>query len=290
MDTSIISHKLARHRATLGTETPYPVRPLRTASGIGDGTAIYFAGDDYLLHLSPAAHPQVAEEQRAAIVHAKAALPEALARHIIDVVDHGEMDGRSWILQPLLTPFSSNSFISKFQRLCVRPQLLQWLRDLAFLSSASSGAIGDFKRSLGHLANMANLPKTLRSRAQEGMDLIADGQFKPSHVPMHGDLWKGNILLKSRSHFVVIDWRGSKMNGYGIFDLIRYAQCEGLGSRRLLHELQIHARASDIQTAHTDIPLLGALGHFAQHLGQFPENRFIEMAANCHDTWERAIG
>jgi hypothetical protein len=66
----------------------------------------------------------------------------------------------------------------------------------------------------------------------------------PNYVLMHGDFWKGNILIAPKAdfpaagtrwneRFVIIDWPGSITQGYAMFDLIRLAQSFRLSSNAL---------------------------------------------------------
>lgn len=292
MDAALIRQRLAPHwaRLTPGQETPLTVTLLRTGGGLGDGTSLYIVGDQYLLHVSPRAFPHVAEEQRIAIARVKAALPDTLARHIIDVIDHGVMDGMSWMLQPLLSPLSPYRVAARLQRLYIRPGILRWLQGIARLSAPGAEATHEFRQSLQTLMDMPAAPASLRRSAHKALELIDNGSFEPRFTPMHGDLWRGNIMLGARWNFAVIDWRGSRMEGYGIFDLMRYALSDRLSERSLRQQLDAHARAMKIDPAHTAIVLLAGLGHFARHLGEFPEARFMTMAEECYAAWERATG
>jgi aminoglycoside phosphotransferase (APT) family kinase protein len=105
---------------------------------------------------------------------------------------------------------------------------------------------------------------------------------------MHGDLWQDNLLRQQDGSLAVIDWGGSATQGYAVYDLVRLAQSFRLTKTRLHDELAWQAgrlgHASDGLTLH----LLGALGHYAARLGEFPRERFCAMAQSCWSIFKSA--
>jgi streptomycin 6-kinase len=108
---------------------------------------------------------------------------------------------------------------------------------------------------------------------------MASGRFAPRACPMHGDLWKGNVLHGAASTaFTLVDWRGSEADGFPVFDLIRAAESFGLSPKALQRELQLHRAALRCQMQDLPLYLLGALGHYASHLGEMSRALFLRMA------------
>jgi hypothetical protein len=105
---------------------------------------------------------------------------------------------------------------------------------------------------------------------------------------MHNDLWKGNILLPSSGDedeqafpFFVIDWRGSRIDGFPLFDLVRLSMSLKFSARELRQEL-IHSCQS-LGCEFSDAPcyVATALGEIASRRDQFPVQAFLGMAEHC---------
>ncbi len=129
---------------------------------------------------------------------------------------------------------------------------------------------------------MAALPDGLRRAAQEQARLLNAGEVRAHHVPMHGDLWKGNILRQHDGSLALIDWAGSEVQGYAMYGLIRAAISLGVSRRRLAVEIEWHRQALGGSRHLPELHLLGALGHYARHLGEFPPDRFATSAQECY--------
>jgi hypothetical protein len=111
---------------------------------------------------------------------------------------------------------------------------------------------------------------------------LSSGSFAPRTTPMHGDLWKGNVLHGSGSTpFTLVDWRGAEIDGFPVFDLVRAASSFGLSPRGLRRELQLHQAALGCQAEDLPLYLLGALGHYALHRGEMPLDLLRTMIDDC---------
>jgi hypothetical protein len=151
------------------------------------------------------------------------------------------------------------------------------------------GPSEDIDTSLRALANCPyEYLSTAAACALTGLDR---GDFQPRSTLMHGDFWIGNILLdpSASREFVVIDWRGCAIDGYAIFDLVKFAESANLGARSLKKELVEHAKILGCRIHDTRTYLLAALGHVWLHLDQFPPERFYAMARRNLQTLECAI-
>ena len=264
------------------------VRLFRDRSGVADSTALYWVGQGFLMHLSSETFPDVAAEEVAAMETARERLGAA-GGAILDVPASGRIGARSFMLLPRCVPVAPGRVGGWLPRRRLRPKVLHWLRDLAALSEpANPAAAQKFTANLTALAELEQLSPDVRAAAEAAVAEIAAGRMRPRFTPMHGDLWRGNILTAPGRPFVVIDWRGSAMQGYGIFDLIRFGSSYGVGPAGLRSELLAHAAVLGIEPAQTRSVLLAALGHIALHLGEFPLERFVEMAESCHHVWARS--
>lgn len=265
---------------------PIGVELLRANSGVADGTSIYLVENKYILHLSPPLFPQVALEEAHAMEHARARLQAKAGDVILPVVAKGSIDDRSFIVIPLCKPINSGRIIGSIQRLAIRPKVLEWLRQLAEMSSEpDQAALSRYQSGLEKMCAAESINGRLREAAEFGLARINSG-FVPRFTPMHGDLWRGNIMLFRDKRFAVIDWRGSRMQGFGIYDLIRFAKCYKIPNKLLRQEITAH---QNILGGQSDIILAGALAHIFSHLGEFPVERFLAMAEACFRAHDRAL-
>jgi hypothetical protein len=89
--------------------------------------------------------------------------------------------------------------------------------------------------------------------------------------------------------FMVIDWRGSQVDGFPIFDLVRFAESAGLSSKALRAELAQHAERLECGIGDTRDYLSAALGLIWANLDQFPPERFALMGTRNLQTLEAAL-
>lgn len=268
-----------------GAETAIPVRTIRTTSSVADGSAIYIAADKYVVQISPAEFPKAAEDARLATERARQRLGAELGSVILPILGHGEISSRSYSIFELCKPLSNNRFGKVIQRTLLRPRISEWLRKVAALPEASSNNAADrFRLNLMALAEHAASSQILRHAAENGLSVLNDG-FVPRFVPMHGDLWEGNIVLRKDGGYAVIDWAGSQMEGYGVYDLVRFSQAFRFSKRLLRKELFEHER---LLGGHADLYLAAAIGHIVRNLGEFPLDRCIAMGESCFRTLEGA--
>jgi hypothetical protein len=217
---------------------------------------------------------------------ARDALGERLGRPIPTPLDQWEVEGISCALFEELTPISRNRVRRFLQLRKTTPQVLEWLRQIADLNrGANVGAQACVKA-------LAGCPfEPLRAAAAKAFARISAGTFVVRSAVMHGDLWIGNVLLDSSGarDFMVIDWRGSNIDGFPIFDLVKFAESVRMPARALRAELAAHAERLGCSLEDTYIYLVAALGYIWRNLDQFPPERFAEMAAGNLATMKAAL-
>jgi hypothetical protein len=106
---------------------------------------------------------------------------------------------------------------------------------------------------------------------------------------MHNDLWKGNILLPSGDDhrdkqtfpFFVIDWRGSRVDGFPLFDLVRVSMSLQLTAKELRRELMHSCQSLGCDFSDAPYYVAAALGEIASRNDQFPLQAFLGMAEHC---------
>jgi Phosphotransferase enzyme family len=189
----------------------------------------------------------------------------------------GTIDGLSYAIFPHCRSMSASRTVWTVQRAWIRPVVLSWLRG-ATATTVSDATEREreegFVIPLEYLAGWGSMPAELRSAARVATQRLKDGLWEPRHCLMHGDLWKGNILVAPRSRgfrqFVLIDWGASIVRGYGMYDLLRVAASTKLRRYRLGREVKAHCQILGCEFVDARSHLLAALGHFGMNLGHYP--------------------
>ena len=260
---------------------------IRTSSIVADGTAIFVLDGQFAMFLSPDAYRDAADQQRRAMVTMNVALGDQLGERILPIIGAGSLSERSVLILPECKPLKSGRISRRLQQGRVINEILPWLRALALRSDVCNEASNEFASSLDALVAMGDLRGDIREDAKRLKNSIEQGALKVTHSPMHGDLWRNNIMERD-GRLVVIDWAGSACQGYAIYDLLRFHQSFGLSGKRLGTEMNWYIEtlgSRDAVSAH----LLGALGHYAIRMGEFPRDRFLILAADCYSALQSGL-
>ena len=159
---------------------------------------------------------------------------------------------------------------------------MDWLREIAGTQGEESHDVSEhFSSRLSALAEFDGLDRMVLTAAEAAHRKLMGGRIAVRHVPMHGDLWAGNILLDHRGELRIIDWGSAAPRGYGIYDLIRLGSSLKVPRWTMKKEVLEHINILGGPEA-AECHLLAALGHIAIHRGEFPRARYIVMA---HNVW-----
>jgi phosphotransferase family enzyme len=244
---------------------------------------------DFVVAVSPPLFPEVVAEDCLKAAQMRSQLG-GLAAPILEPLDTGRIEESSYAVLPYRKPLSTHGGFSWLDRMWLRRHLLEWLLQVAARRGGSCGVSR-------YEASLRSLRETVPANTATAALLVASakhfdsGRFTPRTAPMHGDLWKGNVLHGAGSTaFALVDWRGSATHGFPIFDLIRAAASFDLSPKVLERELQLHRVALGCQVEDLPIYLLGALGHYAARLGEMPPARFQAMADECVERLSSALG
>ena len=235
---------------------------------------------------------------------AKQALSPDLGRVILDPLLEGEIRGLSYAVLPYCQPLSNSRLVWPVQRALLSPHVFQWLERVTEATATKvhpKQIEPNFMEPLKHLAELEEMTKRVRVAARQAINRLGDGHWTPRHVLMHNDLWKGNILLDHRQvsrfgkrlrteRFVIIDWMGAMIKGYGMYDLIRLAESLKLGNRELRKQITTHCEFLDCDFTDARSHLLASLGYLGMHLEHFPLPRFVQMADSCLQKIEQIQG
>lgn len=261
--------------------------PIRLHSRVADGQAIYLVDDDHVLFVAPPEFPEASAEQAAGMRAMRERLGAGTGQVILSISGEGRIDRRSFLIVPRCRPLAQGRLTGRLDRWRIQGRVLGWLRELvAAADPPDLAAEEEFLASLQALQDMADLPDEIRMAADRLEKRLRARSIVARHVPMHGDLWQGNVMRRADGSLAIIDWAGSLVRGYGIYDLVRFADSFRLSRRTLAGEIGRHAAQLGEPQYSPQLHLLGALGHYARHLGEFPKSRFVELAVRCHKTLE----
>lgn len=230
--------------------------------------------------VSPLRFPEVVAEECLKAEQMRSQLGD-LGAPILEPLDTGRIQTCSYAVLPYRKPFSRHRALKWIQRLWVKRHLLEWLLQVVRRRSAACDR-SRYEASLNALRATvpAHSPTAVLLRTAEKH--LLSGHFAPRSSPMHGDLWKGNVLHGiGATPFTLVDWRGSATDGFPLFDLVRAAESFGLSPKALYRELQLHRAALGCREEDLPVYLLGALGHYAAHLGEMSPALFQTMADQC---------
>lgn len=271
---------------------------LRDVKAVSDSTTILRIDDQAfrcVLQISPPSHPDVVAEASDRAHEFAAAVGLSLASPMLMPIAEGRHRGRSFAILPHRFSFSTNKLKWPYQRAAVAPAVLNWLARLsgrADVRNDDPANLSIYRTNLLALATQQGLDKDVRDAAEDAAERLERRQFEPRICPMHGDLWLGNILRAPSGFsypFSVIDWRGSRVRGFPIFDLVRLSMSYRLSSRRLAREIARHAEIMGCSTTDAHGHLLAALGHYAINRGEMPLPNFLGMAQRCDQVYRLAM-
>jgi hypothetical protein len=233
---------------------------------------------------SPCVAPDLIARGNRCAADAKRALGPELGKVVLEPLAEGELDGLSYVVLPYREPLSEKRLVGWLQRRRVRPIVFDWLSGLTqqtMRDVSEADRHTRFIRPLGAITEEVGASDALRRAAEHGMSRLESKKWTPRHVLMHNDLWKGNVLLDGSGGIVVIDWPGSTVDGYPIYDLARLADSFGLGDRALGEQVRAHCRLLGCDPQDAVSHLAAGLGHLLQNLDHFPMHLFMPMADKC---------
>lgn len=281
-DADYISQLIGERLIAQGVlQAPVSLQRYRQGAGVPDSKLVFLSKGRHRLvvTISPQAFPEIVAEEWRKAAQMRSHLGE-LGAPILEPLDAGRMQTVSYVVVPYREPLSKLRGLRWFDRIRIRRHLMAWLLQVARRSTVC--APSRYEAALQALwdALPADSPAVALLRAAEKR--LSSGSFACRTTPMHGDLWKGNVLHGSGSTpFTLIDWRGSEADGFPVFDLVRAAGSFGLSPRGLRRELQLHQAALGCQAEDLPLYLLGALGHYAAHRGEMPPKLLRTMIDDC---------
>ncbi len=224
-------------------------------------------------------------------------LGSELGEMVIEPICGGVLEGRSYAVWPWRRPMAQQGVAWRLCRPRVRSAVLEWLRGSAL--AAAKGERSEqvrerYRESLSHVIDSEVFSAEQCVSAKEALERLASGKWRPVSIIDHNDLWRGNIHWNidgsgrrcGRSRFVIIDWGGANVDGFGFFDLVRWARSTDTPRTQLSREIATHAEILGIELRDTSGHLLAALGRLAVHREHFPMDRLKALVSS---TWDRFL-
>lgn len=249
---------------------------------------------------SPLISPQSMAHQAACIRAARSALDERLARHVIEPVLEGELDGVSVLMLPYRQPLSDSRITRKLQKISLSPILLRWGLDVTRTTLKEASDRARLADGLTALSAASETDREVREAAESAWNALEKGAWTPRHVLMHNDLWLGNVLLGAPGasivpaslqvdDFVVIDWCGLQFEGLPFHDLLSLATSLGCSPRRIGAEVRKTAQVVDCSRDEVRHYVSASLGQTLKTLNHFPYAQFVRLANSMTQTINNAL-
>lgn len=221
-----------------------------------------------------------------------AALGDDLGRAVLLPDFEGHVDERTFAVFPYRMPLVGFGPGWWIQRSIVRPRVVRWL----FESSRRTAIpIPDeqiescVSEPLERMIADARYSSELRGLANEALRAMRARTWQPRHVFMHDDLWVGNVLIDQRSaggrkfgRFVIIDWAGSRVRGYPMYDFIRLSLSFGLVGRPFARALDQYCSALGYTRSEGGYAFANAAAELGQRLEQWPRSSYLSTIERCH--------
>lgn len=246
--------------------------------------------------------PGMVQRAMSRALEARARLGADAARPILEPLMQGQVRGLSYAVLPWCDSPSTLRPLWWLQRRALRAALLDWLHRVA-VATAREPASDDIERRfvapLRHVAALPAASEPVRHAAAQAIERLARGVWQPRTVLMHGDLWKGNVLLRPApfgtprldwaERLVIIDWAGADLHGHAFYDLVRLSYSLGLPAGTLRAEVARHCAVLGCTPRDAMSSLLAALGQIGLALEHFPPAQYAHMVEQCCATLAPAI-
>jgi aminoglycoside phosphotransferase (APT) family kinase protein len=220
-----------------------------------------------------------------------AALGQDLGRPVLLPLGEGDVHGRTFAVFPYCTPLIESGARWWIQRSFLRPRLVRWLVDA---SRQTTVPVPDAEHEHRVLLPLHQLradeghSQELRMLAGEALSAARALKWQPKHVFMHDDLWLGNVLIDQRSaggpvfgRFTIIDWAGSRVRGYPLYDFLRLSISFGLTGSLFFRALHKYCAALDYTRSEAGYAFVHTAADLGQRLEHWPRASYFSTINRC---------
>lgn len=221
---------------------------------------------------------------------ARDALPASLRSVPLLPVHVGSIDGLSFAISPFLRTFSANRYLRRLQFLRHRNAIIRWLL-LAAQSTQHSALLDETEEHCRAAVESTALEQDLRVAASTAIDALHSSGWVPTASIIHGDYWPGNILIQSTCPgsdfgFHAVDWGGSSLSAYSVFDLLRALQGFKFGDASAARWISTYASLMGYSGAVLRHTFIASLGRLLRSDDHFPIDRLSHTASRA---WARLL-
>ena len=252
--------------------------------------------------VSPAADPAIVARGMLLAAECKSRLGPDAGRVIFKPLLEGHLDVLSYAVLPYWQPMRFGRLRGRLDQWVLRGGLCDWVAKVAELSAEvvpQDRLQESFERPLAFVADTESFDPQIRQAARVSMKRLDKGDWRPSYVVMHGDLWQGNVLfapatvegqwLPRRDRFFIIDWPGSALRGYPMFDLVRLLMALRLDDKARSAQVARHCQILRCEPVDAVSYLLAALGSIGLNRGHFPLGDYVEMSSSSYRIIRRSL-
>ena len=258
------------------------------------------ASDDIVLLVSRKNFPEAVEADLARANSVRAQVDADVQSHISSPLFQGIYGTQTYAAFRRLEEISSSRIVRFVQKNIALPRVVAWSASLARQTKRHHLDDPDydslFVKPLEYLVSDSDCPRRLREFADQRLDDLTRVKADLWTVVEHGDFGIGNVLfergkvtnvLTSSRNFIVIDWRGSRDDGYPCIDIIRLLSSVFRGgSRRPVVLLDRYQKQLDISDVDCVTYSALSFGRLLQNLDQFPRENFDRLCERTFDFFE----
>lgn len=283
-DIAHISRLVGERLAAKGiVATPVSLERHSEGGGVRDSKVVFVSkgAPGLVVVVSPKQFPGVVAEECHKAAEMRLLLGD-LGAPILEPMDTGRIDSSTYAVLPYRKPLSRRRILGRLDLLRMQRHVCDWLLRVARRHGAETD-MARYRSSLSALARVISPDSAAAACLRSTESHLRSGRFVARSLPMHGDIWKANVLRggSAAAPFTLIDWGGSAKDGFPIYDLIRAAQTFHLSPKALQAQLRLHRAALACQPEDLSAYLLGALGYYAGRLGEMPPDAFRALADEC---------
>lgn len=249
--------------------------------------------DDCVLILSNPQFPEMVDQAVTKARDAQVQLGPQLGPVVCTPLITGRWGRQSYAVYSRLEGFSANKYLRRLQIISSEKRVFDWLANVFHYTSKECIQEEDkyqyFLKPLQTLSFDETLSGVVRDSATALECELAHGKARTFKCLQHGDFWFGNVLFSrgpvgvlSPVHrdFQVIDWGGSRLNGYPGIDALRFAISAFGQGTTASRKARIFVQSVGLSNVEFSLSCFGALGWLASNLNEFPKERFNKMASS----------